>query len=311
MALTNAELVFRPDINGRMAYTSVVTGVKNNLFADVGKDDRTAGLITWEKAFLHLNATGFSPLINPKLYLTALTPALDFVTFTPGTFDDTTSTGRHYGVGVLQSNITSGASGLTVTGEHADYATLEPFKVGDMIRISDGTNTDWPVIDTISYVGAVATITTVGTIDNNYSLTNTIVSSVYQPADIQGDTANLTVTSTAGTLSAIKVNNKGSIYDSWTLTFTSATAFTIAGVAAGSVTGGDIGSDYTPSNPSTSSPYFTIQASAWGGTFVAGDTVTFDTNPAQLPLWFYRKVPAGTTTLANNTVNLAVEGESA
>lgn len=321
MALTNADIVLRPGTpsstpaqnGGRMAYSLISDAVKNNLFPDVGQDDRVAGLETFRKAFFHLNSTSDSPLISPKIYLSALTPADDFVTFIPGTATDTEDaiSGRHYGVGTVTTSLSIGASSFNVAGESNDYATLEPFKTGDKLYIA-GTNPDWLTIDTVSYVDNIASITTTSATLYAHDI-NAIAATVYEPGDIEGAVSNLTVTSAAGTFLTTQatVQNKGGIADSWTITFTSATAFTCAGTVTGSVTSGNINSDFKPTNPSTSSPYFTLKTAGWGGTYVAGDTVTFDTAPASVGLWLKRKVPAGTTTLANNAITLSLIGESA
>ena len=69
--------------------------------------------------------------------------------------------------------------------------------------------------------------------------------------------------------------------------------------------------DYAPLNPATGTPYFTIKAIAWAGTFQMNDTVTFATQPAAIPIWYRRQVPAGTFSLANDFTSLAIHGESA
>ena len=69
--------------------------------------------------------------------------------------------------------------------------------------------------------------------------------------------------------------------------------------------------DYAPLNPATGTPYFTIKAIAWGSSFQANDTITFATQPAAIPIWYRRQVPAGTFSLANDYTSLAIHGESA
>jgi len=58
-------------------------------------------------------------------------------------------------------------------------------------------------------------------------------------------------------------------------------------------------------------PYFTIPAAAWGGTWANGETVTFITHPASIPIWEKRVIPAGANSLAGNKRIIVVRGESA
>jgi len=116
-------------------------------------------------------------------------------------------------------------------------------------------------------------------------------------------------TATAGNLVA---NNKGAVQENWTLTFTSGTSFTVSGTTAGVLSSvGSVSADHAPINPATGTPYFTIKATAWGGSFLANDTVTFETQPAAAPIWYCRNVPAGSSSLANDFTSLAIHGESA
>jgi hypothetical protein len=107
-------------------------------------------------------------------------------------------------------------------------------------------------------------------------------------------------------------HNKGAIDQHWTLSFTSSTNFNVAGVSVGGLSqAGSISADYTPTNPATGTPYFSIKSTAWSGNFQAGDQISFDTVPAAIGIWYRRQVPAGTFSLANDFASLAIHGESA
>lgn len=71
------------------------------------------------------------------------------------------------------------------------------------------------------------------------------------------------------------------ITDDWTLTFTSATDYTCAGIIEGNVGAGNITTDFAPdikdAVDGSCDTLFILPKEAWGGTFVAGDTVTFST----------------------------------
>ena len=340
MPILDNEIVWRPAAllsdslpaqnGGRMAAALLVSGVKNNLFPDVSQAERTAGASQWRKAFIHINSVQNAALLNVRLFLDAMTPAGDFVTFIPGTATDTQDQvsgrpdARPYGIGALFNPTAAGAAQITVACEHnAEYATLQPFRVGDLVRISDRPSTGgvgneaWVTLTGVAYGPDFATLEFSPALANAYGTANTLVSSVFQQPSVVAAFANLAVSSAAGTFDAatlghLLVHNKGGIEQDWTLTFTSPTSFTISGNTLGGLqAAGSTSADTAPTNPLSGSPYFTLKATGWGGNFQANDTVTFTTSPAALAVWYRRQVPPGTFSLANDFASLAIHGESA
>lgn len=336
MPILDSEIIWRPAAlvsdttptqnGGRMAFSQLVSGVKNNLFPDVSQAERTSGSTRLRKAFIHVNSAQDTALLNVRLFLDSQTPAGDFVLFQPGTQTDTEDqiSSRPYGVGTLYAPLAGGATQMQVICEdNAAYATLQPFRVGDLVRVSDRPSTgglgneEWVTLTAVNYGTDYATLDFSPALANSYATSNTLVSSVYEIASVAASADGVVVTSGGGTFDSATVgnlvaHNKGAIEETWTLTFTSATDFTVSGTTVGALSGvGSIAADYAPQNPATSTPYFTIKAIAWGGTFQANDTVTFTTHPAAIPVWYRRIVPAGTSSLANNYASLAIHGESA
>ena len=336
MPILDNEIVWRPATlvsdavpaqnGGRMAPSLLVSGVKNNLFPDVSQAERTAGAVKWRKAFIHVNSAQDAALLNVRLFLDALTPAGDFVTFTPGTTTDTQDqiAGRPYGIGSLYAPVVGGANQMRVVCEHnTEYASLTPFRVGDLIRVSDrpstgGTgNEEWVTLTGVVYGADYATFDFTPALANAYGTSATLVSGVYQQASVAGSWSNLAVTSASGscdtaTVGNLVAHNKGAIEESWTLTFTGPGSFTVSGATVGALpAGGSTSADYAPLNPATGTPYFTLKAAAWSGTFQPNDQMRFDTHPAVIPVWYRRQVPAGTSSLANDFASLAIHGESA
>jgi len=336
MPIQDSEIVWRPAAlvsdatpaqnGGRMASALLVSGVKNNLFPDVSQAERTGGATKWRKAFIHIAGAQDSALMNVRVFIDALTPAGDFVTFAPGTQTDTEDlvTGRPYGVGMLTTAVIAGAMDLEVVGEHpASYVTLEPFRIGDLIRVSDRPSTggagneEWVTISDVLYADEVVSITVTPALVHPYAIENTVVSSIFETAQIVGLWDTFSKTSVAGnfdsaTLGNLVAHNKGAIEESWTLTFTGATTFSVSGQGVGALAAvGSTAADYAPVNPATGTAYFTIKALAWSGTWVTNDQVRFATHPAALPIWYRREVPAGTFSLANDYASLAIHGESA
>mgnify|MGYP001157936897 CR=1 FL=1 len=336
MPILDNEIVWRPaalmsDVmpaqnGGRMTGALLVSGVKNNLFPDVSQSERLAGAVKWRKAFIHLNSAQDAALLNVRLFLDSPTPAGDFVLFQPGTQTDTEDQigGRPYGIGMLYTPVVGGASQLQVACEHnAEYAILQPFRVGDRLRVSDRPssggvgNEEWVSVTAIAYGPDYATVDVSPALANGYATNNTLVSSVCELASVAAEVGEVIVVSSGGnfdfsTVGNLKAHNKGAIPENWTLTFASTTTFTVSGTTVGPLASpGSVSADYAPLNPATGTPYFTIKAIAWGGNFQANDTVTFATRPAAIPIWYRRQVPAGTFSLANDYTSLAIHGESA
>jgi hypothetical protein len=336
MPILDNEIIWRPaalmsDVTpaqngGRMAFSQLVSGVKNNLFPDVSQSERLAGAVKWRKAFIHVNSAQDTALLNARMFLDSLTPAGDFVVFQPGTQTDTEDqiAGRPYGIGTLYAPVVGGATQTQVACEHnAEYATLQPLRVGDVVRVSDRPSTggagneEWVTVSGVSYGTDFATVDVSPALVNSYATSNTLVSSVLElPSAVAGVTG-VSVTSGGGSFDSatdgnLVAHNKGAVEENWTLTFTSTTTFTVSGNTVGTLASpGSVSADYAPLNPATGTPYFTIKAIAWGGTFQTNATVGFATQPAAIPIWYRRQVPAGTFSLANDFTSLAIHGESA
>lgn len=336
MPIIDNEIIWRPAAlvsdstpaqnGGRMATSQAVSGVKNNLFPDVSSSERVAGATKWRKAFIHIASADDVALQNVRLFLDALTPGHDFVTFHQGTQTDTENqvTARPYGVGTLNAAANAGAESIQVLCENlAGYTSLTPFRVGDVVRVADkpavgGTgNEEWKTLTAVTYGGVYATLSFTGSpLVNSYATNNTIVSSVLEVSSVQAAVSAWVETSAAGTYAEATVgnvvaHNKGAIQQNWTITFTSPTAFNVSGDTVGALAAGSTGADYAPNNPATGTPYFTIQSEGWGGTWATNDTVAFTTAPAAIPVWYRRQVPAGSASQANDYASLAIHGESA
>ncbi len=336
MPLLDSEIVWRPALlqsgsvpaqnGGRMAHSTLVSGVKNNLFPDVSQAERSGGAVHWRKAFIHLNSATDSALINARIFLDALTPAGDFVVFQPGSATDTEDQigGRPYGIGTLYAPVVGATTQIQVVCEHnAEYASLQPFRVGDVLRISDRPSTggagneEWVSVIGIVYGPDFATIDFSPALTNGFATLNTLVSSVYEMPSLAAEVAGVLVSSAGGSLDTAPQNNlvahnKGAIEQAWTLNFSSTTSFTLTGNTLGLLAAvGVTSADFAPLNPASGTPYFTLKSLAWNGSFQAGDTVTFETHPAAIAVWYRRQIPPGTASLANDFASLAIQGESA
>lgn len=312
---------------GRMSSNIINTGVRNALFPNVSETERTSGITRYRKYFIKIANDDDLTLNNAKVHLASVTPSDDYVTIFAGTQNGVYSgigTPRQYGCGVLAANISAGASVITVTIEGANstaWNNLNIFNTSvadNTIWIGDDTHEEYFESVSASKTDNTYTLTlNAGDVTSyGYSTTNTYVASCINAGDVKCEFDSVVVTSTAGTFNyssfPILLDNIGTVYDSWTLTFTNATTYTITGAYEGLLgSGGNISSDASPINPTFSKKYMTIQYGAFGGTFATGDTITFKTYPAAIPIWCREVVPAGTASYSgNNWFDICV-GESA
>lgn len=303
----------------------IVDGVNNNILPNVSQSERAAGLTTFRKVFAHnMNAANL-PLNNSRIFVENYTAGDDAVVFHEGDQTDLQSelTGSEplYGAGKLDASVIAGATSLTVLLESA---AIQYFRNGDVIRVSDrptiagSGNEEFVTVNAApSLAGSVVTLGFTPALQNGYAASNTRVANVLAAGDLKTAIASVVAT-TAGNGdftnpggANLYGSNQGTVDDSWTLTFTSATAFTCAGLSSGAQAAGSTLSTYAPVNAVTGAPLFTILPAGFTGTWASGDTLTFTTAPASQPLWVKRVVPAGSAAISGNSVIFGIDGETA
>ena len=310
---------------GEMAYLQIVDAVNSNIFPTISQAKRIAGSTgEWRKIFIKNKENTGLGLFNSKAYIENPTPAGDMVFLADGTLTNKQgdlNNPRLYGCGWLSSSVSAGVSSILVACEDGG---VHIFAVGDTVRISDKVSVDslvgneeYVTISTVTYAGDIATIGFTPPLVNNYSATNqaTRVASLLSCGTIQSSISTPVVTSAQGSYDhatyPIVADNRGSIRQNITLTFTSSTAFTLIGDTLGSLGSGNIsGANCSPTNPNVAAPYFIINANGFLGSFVAGDSITFTVLPSAKGLWLKRIIPANTASRAGNKFILVVEGES-
>lgn len=329
---------YAPLANGRCSATLINTGVVQNVFPHVTSAQRASGLSTYKKIFWGLANTDNYALIDPELYHDKPTLSADdyVVMWESGqrTATDESSLSTEmgsadlFGSAVLQSDISATDTTLTLTVKHTDLlpgGSHDIFRDGDTIRVcshstatgSDGAEEDKVISGTPTYSGLNVTITVTEGFTNAFTVAaGTRASSLLKPtADTEPTYTSPVVTSSAGTFDdttyPVELDNQGTTDEDITLTFTDATHFTASGDSLGTLGSGDTSTNFAPSNSDFTRPYFTIDADAFGGTFQAGDTITFTTHPARVPIGQLRVVLAGAASLANNKCTAVYGGEAA
>ena len=330
-----SETVDDSSLNGGIiGVVPVISGVLNNVFPNVSKAERAAGLATYRKIFIK-NTNLLLGLIAPFAWIDVITAADDFICLFVGTNTDTQGdiigTERKYGCAVLNADILAGVTEFTVLVEDSSLASGNDaiFADADTIRISSKSDIDSGVgneeelvIDSITtnYLGDPKQIlisVAPSELLNNYTVAdNTRVMSIYKhPSTLVSSVDDAVPTTASGTFDdttyPIVTDNIGTTEDSITLTFTSPTVFGVVSDVFGTLAVGSIDSTYNYTNPNFSgSTHFSIPSTVWGGTWDTGETVTFDLHPAAMAIWRKRVVPAGSDSLSGNKTVLVFGGES-
>ncbi|MAX54503.1 MAG: hypothetical protein CL537_03135 [Alcanivoracaceae bacterium] len=107
----------------------------------------------------------------------------------------------------------------------------------------------------------------------------------------------------------VAIDNRGSVPERWKIRFTSTTAFELYGEQRGLVATGSTAADFSPTNPQTGTPYFTIASDGWGAGWSVGNTVRFDTDAAAAPLWLIRTVLPGQATVDDDQLKIELRGD--
>jgi len=321
-----SEISDLPTNGGRMTYNEFPADPKNNLFENISEAERTAGSVKYRKLFLQNHNIENIGLLYPYFYLSNHTPEDDMVYLFEGTQRDTQAdiTGSEplYGSGTLAVTVSSGATSIDVEVEDS---SVEIFRVGDKIRITDKENEiaatgneEKVEIDVVNApVGNTITLDLTTALVNGYTAGGAIqtrVMSLCYISDVTTEISNFTVTSGSGTYDIgtypIALQNQGCLEQDYVILFDSDTTFTCSGDTLGSLGTGNISTVFAPLNTDTGKSLFTLQFEGWGGVFANGDIVSFSSAPSSVPIWHKRDVPAGSNNGDANGFYSVIQGES-
>ena len=323
---------------GLMSINQITSGGLHNLFDPVTESERTVGSVKYYKIFMKAASVASPPnnvLLNPIVYLDLTTPGEDRVVIFPATHDNTqadiTGSENYYGAGLLDADIATGGTVLVVNVESGGGADVA-FRDSAWIRITNKSNPagagNTQIVQLESSSGAAystdqvtLTLKAGSTFTSDFLASNTKVSSVITKDDNitassgldilpVGEVTGSTTASGSYDENFLYGDSIGTVFDSWTITFSDASNFTCVGSLSGSVGGGSTGSAFEPDNGDFSRPFFSIQPTFWSGTWANGDTISIDTRPAAIPVWMKRIVPAGSAATAGNQSRIATEGSS-
>jgi hypothetical protein len=308
---------------GRMSAERIYTGVSGAVFPPVYEAERAALSTIYRKIFAKAHDDADGTLVGAYLFLDFDAKlGDDSVVWWPGTHTNTqgdiTGSERKYGAGTLVNAVTAGDSSFVVAFKDASQVTT--IQAGDKVRISNkstpssttGTEQTLTVDTIVSTSGNQVTFTTTAGVAYDY-VAGVKISTVYEHGDLA---CALTGTGHTGgadiDFDAIVLDNIGTVYETYSGLMLTSTTFSVTGDTLGALASGSTASDYAPQNSDWSKPLFTIPTSIWSGlTLSAGDTFTFTTVPASIPIWMKKINPADATAVLSNSALICLRGQTA
>lgn len=311
------------DNGGRLSAAEITSGAPANTFPDVFSAEREVETIYWEKVFPKIHTDSTEKGMYPKIFLDG--DALqgdDWCFFIVGsqrnTQGDILGTEQGYTAGVLRDNVVAAGQTLIVTVKNAAQAAM--FYNGGTVRLSDkvpfnGTgNEKYLTVDQAPSVsGLDVTLHCAETFGFDFT-SGALVSMVYEPAaaiEAIVDTTSYTGGAN-GDFTAITLNNQGTVEQDWVGTMDDATNYTLVGDTLGSVGSSSIGADFSPLHATHAKPMLTIPAAFFTSlTLSAGDTFSFSTHPAAVPIFEKHVNPALAAVTNANSLWLIMRVEAA
>lgn len=242
---------------------------------------------------------------------------------------------------VALANLTAGASGTTADVDRVDvriipnvtpypsapngidsaglkmaYGRVPIFRPGDKVILRDGATVELALVQSVDYRG---TLTFASALVNTFP-TGSKVCAIVDLGDLhasvgivfeqQAWTRAFSDALIGGSPDAayditshpIIVSNIGAETERWAIVFTSATAFKLVGESAGQIATGSTATDFSPLNPITNQPYFTIAAAGWGSGWGIGNVLRINTVGARKPVWLARCVSPGAANGADGVI---------
>jgi|GEM_PF-556963 len=325
---------------GRETFVAITSGQHGALFPHVTHSERAAGIDRYRKVFMRNDNADNLVFYNGLFGIDLPSRAGDYFRAALGThvdvYSDLDATYKWVGAGILHSAfITAGQGGsgsslqwnFGLTDLEGEIVSGDPVYITNRIHCESEVGTvasEYNEIASISWAGSIATIELANPIGDDYtqSWTTTIGGETWtiptrlcvllDLGHVQPVVSDYVATSASGTTNEatypVYGDNIGSVYDTITVTFSDASNFSVSGDELGSLGSGARSSEFTATNPDTSTPYFTIPTAFWGGTWADGDTLEFLLTPASKPIWLKESVPAGIDTFANNAVYFIMSG---
>lgn len=290
---------------GRPDFAStVVSGVKFNLFPRVTSAERETGITRYRKAFIANSNVNGETAYSACVCIGTPGNGQDRFYIAPAEIDDTQAhlPSEWTGCGKLTQSATAGDSSINLLFKSSDYSIPQ----GALLLIQDDEKSCNIRVASVSKNVNTAAVTLEGQLPYSFEADETYCGVMLELGDLEPVLESSSLNSLTGVFdhSLVVLSNGGTEYDTFSLTFTSALSFSAAGLYAGALPSGQTTAQYAPVNPKTGRPYFTIPAEAWSGTFEAGNSLTLVTLPSAKGFWLKEVVPAGCPHEPDNRITL-------
>ena len=293
------------DNGGRANLAStVVSGVKFNLFPRVTSAERETGVTRYRKAFIANSNVNGETAYSACVCIGTPGNGQDRFYIAQADMADTQSElpTEWTGCGKLSQSATAGDESITLLFKSSDYSIPE----GALLLIRDDEKSCNMRVASVSGNVNTATVSLVGQLPHSFEANETYAGVMLELGDLEPVLESASLNSLTGAFDheLVVLSNGGTEYDTFSLTFTSAISFSAAGLYAGALPSGQSTAQYAPLNPKTGKPYFTIPAEAWSGSFEAGNSLTLVTLPSAKGFWLKEVVPAGCPHEPDNRITL-------
>lgn len=193
---------------------------------------------------------------------------------------------------------------LTLTHRIEDICALARVAIDGSLQLMTQIIHDYPIPG--SYVSSAISFKTMQgrvhtqftqQIDQSGSFKNVLV-------------GNATVASYDDINYPILIDNKSAVQERWKIRFTNNSGFELIGETLGLIAVGSTAADFSPINPMTNAPYFTIKSAGWGSGWVTNNILRFNTDAAAKPIWAIRTVLPSTEPVEKDFINIEFRGDA-
>lgn len=192
---------------------------------------------------------------------------------------------------------------LSVNHRIEDRAVITNASVTGQLQLNLQLTHDYVADD--SYVSAV-----VEAGDLQARIKNTFFQKVDSPDWLDDIVGDASVASYDDLNNPILVDSLGCVEDRWKLKFTGSSGFECISEQRGVIGTGSINADFSPINPMTETPYFTVRAAGWGGGWVTSNIVRFNTDAAAAPVEIIRTVTPSNVPVDDDVIVIEFLGDA-
>jgi len=186
---------------------------------------------------------------------------------------------------------------LTVKYRYQDMGLIRDVQINGQLTFTKPLTHNYDAVDTI--VGSALVI---GDMQARY--TRKFVQQAWNSIWNDEPTVGAISANFNDSLYPIQVTNKGAIQERWAIVFTGAETFYCVGEYTGRLAlTGSTSVDYSPLNPITGAPYFTIKKEGWG------NVLRFNTVAANFPVWVIRTVKQSELAVLSDQFQIMLRGD--